>query len=72
MARGNKNAWGRLALLLILGTIPAVVIGVLLDKLGFMDLVRQMPVMAATATFSCPLLGRLALASVVIRGSQLQ
>jgi len=47
MARGRANAWGRLALLLILGTIPAVVAGVILDKLGFMDLVRQMPVIVA-------------------------
>ncbi|WP_374330979.1 undecaprenyl-diphosphate phosphatase, partial [Aestuariivirga sp.] len=34
MARGRRNAWGRLALLLILGTIPAVVLGVILDKIG--------------------------------------
>ena len=47
MARGRANAWGRLALLLILGTIPAVVAGVILDKLGFMDLVRHMPVIVA-------------------------
>lgn len=47
MARGRKSAWGRLALLLVLGTIPAVVVGVVLDKLGFMDLVRQMPVIVA-------------------------
>jgi undecaprenyl-diphosphatase len=47
MARGRKNAWGRLALLLILGTIPAVVLGVILDKVGFMDLVRQMPIVVA-------------------------
>lgn len=47
MLRGRRNAWGRLALLLLLGTIPAVVLGVVLDKLGFMDLVRQMPVIVA-------------------------
>jgi len=47
MARGRKNAWGRLALLLILATIPAVILGVILDKLGFMDLVRQMPIVVA-------------------------
>ena len=45
--RGRKNAWGRLALLLILGTIPAVLLGVVLDKTGFMDLVRQMPIIVA-------------------------
>ncbi|MCA3554983.1 undecaprenyl-diphosphate phosphatase [Aestuariivirga sp.] len=47
MARGRNSAWGRLALLLILGTVPAVVVGVILDKLGFMDLVRQMPIVVA-------------------------
>ena len=47
MLRGRKSAWGRLALLLILATIPAVAVGVVLDKLGFMDLVRQMPVIVA-------------------------
>ncbi len=47
MVRGRSNAWGRLALLIVLGTIPAVVVGVILDKAGFMDLVRQMPVIVA-------------------------
>lgn len=47
MLRGRKNAWGRLALLIVLGTIPAVVVGVILDKIGFMDMVRQMPVIVA-------------------------
>ena len=47
MLRGRKNAWGRLALLIVLGTIPAVVLGVVLDKIGFMDLVRQMPIIVA-------------------------
>ena len=47
MVRGRKNAWGRLAFLLVLGTIPAVVLGVILDKVGFMDLVRQMPIVVA-------------------------
>ena len=32
MVRGRKNAWGRLAFLLVLGTIPAVVLGVILDE----------------------------------------
>lgn len=47
MLRGRRNAWGRLALLIVLGTIPAVVVGVILDKIGFMDMVRQMPVIVA-------------------------
>ena len=47
MLRGRRNAWGRLALLIVLGTIPAVVVGVILDKIGFMDMVRHMPVIVA-------------------------
>jgi len=47
MARGRSSAWGKLALLILLGTVPAVVLGVLLDKLGFMELVRQMPEVVA-------------------------
>jgi undecaprenyl-diphosphatase len=43
MARGRVTAWGKLAMLIVLGTIPAVVFGVVLDKIGFMDAVRQMP-----------------------------
>ena len=47
MLRGRANAWGRLALMIALGTIPAVVVGVILDKIGFMDMVRHMPVIVA-------------------------
>lgn len=47
MVQGKSSAWGRLALLIVLGTIPAVVLGVILDKLGFMELVRQMPEVVA-------------------------
>ncbi|MEY3083124.1 MAG: hypothetical protein RJA94_3109 [Pseudomonadota bacterium] len=47
MLRGRANAWGRLALMIVLGTIPAVVVGVFLDKIGFMDMVRHMPVIVA-------------------------
>lgn len=43
MLRGRVNAWGKLAMLIIIGTIPAVLFGVFLDKIGFMDAVRQMP-----------------------------
>lgn len=47
LARGRVTAWGKLAMLLILGTIPAVVVGVVLDKTGFMELVRHMPEVVA-------------------------
>lgn len=45
--RGRSNAWGKLALLIALATIPAVVFGVVLDKAGFMDAVRGMPQIVA-------------------------
>lgn len=47
LLRGRMTAWGRLALLIMLGTIPAVLFGLLLDKTGFMDMVRQMPQIVA-------------------------
>jgi undecaprenyl-diphosphatase len=47
LARGRVTAWGRLAMLIVLGTIPAVVLGVVLDKIGFMDAVRHMPQIVA-------------------------
>jgi undecaprenyl-diphosphatase len=43
MLRGRMTPWGRLALNIVLGTIPAVVFGIFLDKIGFMDAVRDMP-----------------------------
>lgn len=43
LARGRVTAWGKLAMLIVIGTIPAVLFGVVLDKIGFMDAVRQMP-----------------------------
>jgi undecaprenyl-diphosphatase len=43
LLRGRVTAWGRLALLIVVGTIPAVAFGVFLDKIGFMDAVRAMP-----------------------------
>jgi undecaprenyl-diphosphatase len=43
LLRGRVTAWGKLAMLIVVGTIPAVIMGVVLDKLGFMDMVRQMP-----------------------------
>jgi undecaprenyl-diphosphatase len=47
LLRGEVTAWGRLALLIVLGTIPAVLFGVFLDQIGFMDAVRQMPQIVA-------------------------
>ena len=47
MARGRVTPWGKLAMLIVIGTIPAVVLGVILDKIGFMDAVRQMPEIVA-------------------------
>lgn len=47
MARGQANPWGKLALLIIVATIPAVILGVVLDKLGFMEAVRHMPQIVA-------------------------
>ena len=43
LLRGRANPWGKLAMLIVLGTIPAVVLGVILDLTGFMDTVRHMP-----------------------------
>jgi undecaprenyl-diphosphatase len=47
MLRGRMTAWGKLALLILMATIPAVLFGVFLDKIGFMDMVRQMPEVVA-------------------------
>ena len=43
LLRGRVTAWGKLALLIVAATIPAIVFGVFLDKIGFMDAVRRMP-----------------------------
>jgi undecaprenyl-diphosphatase len=43
LLRGRMTPWGRLALYIILGTIPAVLFGLFLDKIGFMESVRTMP-----------------------------
>lgn len=43
LVRGRLTPWGRLALYIILGTIPAVLFGFFLDRMGFMDAVRHMP-----------------------------
>lgn len=47
LLRGRMTAWGRLALLIVIATIPAVAFGIFLDKVGFMDMVRQMPEVVA-------------------------
>jgi undecaprenyl-diphosphatase len=47
LLRGRANPWGRLAMLIVLATIPAVVLGVILDLTGFMDTVRHMPQIVA-------------------------
>lgn len=47
MLRGRITPWGKLAMMIVIGTIPAVVFGVVLDKIGFMDAVRQMPQIVA-------------------------
>lgn len=43
LVRGRKSAWGSLALFIILASIPAFALGFILDKIGFMDMVRTMP-----------------------------
>jgi undecaprenyl-diphosphatase len=47
LLRGQLTAWGKLALLIVVATIPAIAFGVFLDKIGFMEQVRQMPEIVA-------------------------
>jgi undecaprenyl-diphosphatase len=47
LLRRRSNPWGRLALYIVIGTIPAVIMGEVLDKLGFMAAVRTMPQIVA-------------------------
>lgn len=47
LIRGKANPWGKLAMLILLATIPAVVLGVILDKTGFMNAARLMPQIVA-------------------------
>jgi undecaprenyl-diphosphatase len=47
LLRGRMTPWGKLALMIVAATIPAVLFGVLLDKIGFMDKVREMPEIVA-------------------------
>jgi undecaprenyl-diphosphatase len=47
LLRGRMTLWGKLALFIIAATIPAVIVGPILDKIGFMDQVRTMPQLVA-------------------------
>jgi undecaprenyl-diphosphatase len=47
LLRGRLDEWGRLALLILVATVPAVAFGLVLDRTGFMDTVRSMPQIVA-------------------------
>jgi len=47
LLRGRMTVWGKLALFIIAATIPAVILGPILDKIGFMDAARGMPQLVA-------------------------
>jgi undecaprenyl-diphosphatase len=47
LLRGQGSPWGKLALYIVIGTVPAVVMGEVLDKTGFMNAVRGMPQIVA-------------------------
>lgn len=47
LLRGRVTQWGRLALLILVATLPAVAFGILLDRSGFMGVVRGMPEVVA-------------------------
>jgi undecaprenyl-diphosphatase len=47
LLRGRMTVWGKLALFIIAATIPAVILGPILDKTGFMDAARSMPQLVA-------------------------
>ncbi len=47
LVRGRMTPWGKLALWIVLATIPAIIFGVFLDKIGFMDVVRSKPQVVA-------------------------
>jgi undecaprenyl-diphosphatase len=52
LMRGRMTSWGRMALYIGIGTIPAIAFGLFLDKIGFMDAVRAMPeIIAYNAIF---------------------
>ncbi|HTN98938.1 MAG TPA: undecaprenyl-diphosphate phosphatase [Nordella sp.] len=47
LLRGRMTVWGKLALFIIAATIPAVIVGPILDKIGLMDAARNMPQLVA-------------------------
>jgi undecaprenyl-diphosphatase len=47
LVRGRMTVWGKLALFIIAATIPAIILGPILDKIGFMDAARSMPQLVA-------------------------
>ncbi len=47
LLRGRTTPWGKLALWIVLATIPAVIFGIFLDKIGFMEVVRTKPQVVA-------------------------
>ncbi|WP_119388641.1 undecaprenyl-diphosphate phosphatase [Taklimakanibacter lacteus] len=47
LLRGRMTLWGKLALFIVVATIPAVILGPILDKIGFMDAARGMPQLVA-------------------------
>lgn len=47
LLRGRITQWGRLALVIVIATIPAILFGLFLDKIGFMDWVRGVPEIVA-------------------------
>jgi undecaprenyl-diphosphatase len=47
LLRGRVTAWGRLAMLIALATIPAILFGIFLEFVGFMDWVRHKPEVVA-------------------------
>jgi undecaprenyl-diphosphatase len=52
LVRGRMTPWGRMALYIAIGTVPAIAFGLFLDKIGFMDAVRARPeIIAYNAIF---------------------
>jgi undecaprenyl-diphosphatase len=47
LARGKSSAWGKLALLIVAATVPAVLFGLFLDMAGLMESFRAMPQIVA-------------------------
>jgi undecaprenyl-diphosphatase len=43
LLRGRVTAWGKLAMLILAATVPAVLFGLFLDQIGFMEWVRETP-----------------------------